>query len=95
MWAFLTKMFNGNETARSMRYSVTVMLIIVGAGYMGLLQHADIIAMFYVMIGYITGKSRTETRVIEGKEHDAHASIGVRHSGDTHHTVSTITTDSN
>jgi len=71
-WQFCAKMFNGNETARSMRYSITIIIATLIAGYFRVLTSEAVLSIIYVMIGYITGKARSETHVIDTENRRKH-----------------------
>jgi hypothetical protein len=90
LFDFLAKMFNGNETARSMRYSITIIVAAIVASYMGLINHEALLSIFYVMIGYITGKARSETHVIEPKDRrgDTNPSTSIHIDGSSSNTIS-------
>ena len=63
-WGFLAQMFNGNETARSMRYSSFVIIAALVSGYMGILNSETVTSIVTAAMGYIFGKARSETHVI-------------------------------
>jgi hypothetical protein len=62
------KLFNGNETARAMRYSISVMLIALTAGYVHILSADTVTAVMMASTGYIFGKAKAHTEIIETKE---------------------------
>lgn len=62
----IVKLFNGNETARSMRYSITVIIVLIIATYLGVLDRDYTQALILTVTGYIFGKARTTT-VVSGK----------------------------
>lgn len=68
IYEFLSHMFNGNETARSMRYSSFVIIAALIAGYMHILSSELVASIFVTAMGYIFGKARSETHVIQPKE---------------------------
>jgi hypothetical protein len=63
-WDFFAKMFNGNETARSMRYSSFVIVAALVAGYIKILNSETVTSIVTAAMGYIFGKARSETHVI-------------------------------
>ncbi len=67
-WEFFAKMFNGNETARSMRYSSFVIIAALVAGYMRILNSETVTSIVTAAMGYIFGKARSETHVITGTQ---------------------------
>lgn len=63
-WDMIAHMFNGNETARAMRYSLTVIVLMLFAGYMRILSNEIIASVITLATGFIMGKSRNDTHYI-------------------------------
>lgn len=66
-WEVMLKMFNGNETARAMRYSLSVIVVVLIAGYYGVLDKDTVSAIITATTGYIFGKARAETHIVSPK----------------------------
>jgi hypothetical protein len=69
-WDMLSHMFNGNETARAMRYSITVIGLMLIAGYFHLVSSEVIASVISLATGFIMGKSRNDSHYIPGVSRD-------------------------
>lgn len=69
-WDMIAHMFNGNETARAMRYSLTVIGLMLVAGYYHLLSSEVIASVITLATGFIMGKSRNDTHYISSVSPD-------------------------
>lgn len=76
-WGMLAHMFNGNETARSMRYSLSVIALILFAGYMGIVTSEIVSSIITLATGYIMGKARNDTHIITGASPDRRVNTSV------------------
>lgn len=60
----IAHMFNGNETARAMRYSLSVIALMLLAGYYHLVSSEVIASVISLATGFIMGKSKNDTHYI-------------------------------
>lgn len=59
-WYVFLKMFNGNETARAMRYSLTVVAIVLLARYFDAIRSDEVVlTVVTTATGYIFGKGQS------------------------------------
>lgn len=65
IYELIHHLFNGNETARSMRYSSFVIIAGLVAGYYGIINSETVTSIVTASMGYIFGKARSETHVIQ------------------------------
>lgn len=76
-WEVILKLFNGNETARAMRYSSFLIIAVIVAGYYKVIPTDTVTTVITATTGYIFGKARAETHIVQPK-------IDRRKDGDTH-----------
>lgn len=68
VWDFIAHTFNGNETARSMRYSLSLIVILLIATYLGVVEQNFTQSLILTAAGYIFGRSRNQTHVVDVKD---------------------------
>jgi hypothetical protein len=61
-------MIEGDDTAKAMRYSISVMALMLIAGYLNIVSHDTVTSILTLAAGYIMGKARTQTHYISATE---------------------------
>lgn len=60
-WA---RVVEGDETTKSMRYSISLIVVMLIAGYFKVVSSDTVTSIITLAAGFIMGKARTQTHVI-------------------------------